>query len=536
MSGYQVKVDALREGETLDPFKTRVRVKESELKEKKEAISERYRALSVKREPFLTRAKAYAKMTLPALFNENEAPGSDGGAMQQSWQSLGAQGVNHLSNKLTMTWFPPQRSFFRMTFTDDAKKALYEAGVKDADLLSLLSKSEEKARMEHELVQGRIAWGLGAKHLIAAGNVLLYQPEDGATVAYPLDRYVIRRSKSGRVMEFIIEETKELAEFPPNIQALLKAKSRDLKPISEVKVYTSVKWTGRQWLVEQEALNIKLAEDQKLAEDNLPYIPLVWDRMYGEAYGRGLVEQNYGDIFTYGFLARAQAKGVALMSEVKFLVRRGSATSPREHAKAETGDYLWGEEGDISVIQLEKYNDLQAVSQVMEVYAKRIGQIFLLASANRRDAERVTAFELRQDAQELETALGGTYSQVAVAGQIPYARILLRRIKFKLAAKDVVPIITTGIDALGKAGELDKLMQFSEMMGVPNSWSESAQGRIRWADFMKFIAANLGMDTDAWLMTEQEYQQIMQQQQAAQQQQQAMELAAKLGPSAMKGE
>lgn len=144
-----------------------------------------------------------------------------------------------------------------------------------------------------------------------------------------------------------------------------------------------------------------------------------------------------------------------------------------------------------------------------------------------------TTVEIRQDAMELETTLGGTYSQIAASGQLPYARLLLKRTKFKLTASDVMPIIVTGLEALGKAGELDKLAQFSEMMAVPNGWSPAAQERIKWSDYMVMIAANLNMETP-WLMTEDEYNQ-MKQAQAQQQQQQAMlEAASKAAPTMMK--
>lgn len=499
----------------------------------KSSLANSYKMLSAKRETQLSRAKLYSKITLPALFSEDQSTDQGEAYTQNSWQSLGAQGVNHLANKLVMTWFPPQRSFFKIEFTDEAKEALYEAGTKDTELLGMMARAENKARLLHEQIQGRIGWTQAAKHLIVSGNAMLYTPVDDNLVCYPLDRYVVKRSKTGRVTRMILEETKCVSEFPPAVQAIIKSKRFAIKPDDTVELYTESKWDGSMYVITQEVLETAVGETYRVKPEDSPFIILTWERLYGEDYGRGLVEAVYGDLFTYAFLSKAVAKGCALMSEVKFLVKRGSATSPIAHAKAETGEYVWGEEGDISVVQLEKYGDYQTVLSVLETYSKRLGQAFLLASANRRDAERVTTYELRMDATELETSLGGTYSQIAVSGQMPYANLLLKRSGFKLPAADAVPVIITGIEALGKAGELDKLMQLSEMMAIPNSWSPAAQERIKWSDYIAFIAANLNMET-SWLMTEEEYAEFVARRNEQQQNQQMMEAMGKAAPQMMK--
>lgn len=518
--------------EPSDQYMNRMTVKPPSGKPR-DTLASKYKAMAAKRETQLSRAKLYSKITLPALFSEDQSTDQGGGYVQDSWQSLGAQGTNHLANKLVMTWFPPQRSFFKLEFTDEAKEALYNAGTSDVQLLGIMSKAENKAKLLHEQMQGRIAWTQAAKHLIVAGNAMLYTPKDDNLVCYPMDKYVVKRSKTGRVTCMVLEEVKSVSEFPPAVQAVIKSKRFNIKQDDCVSIYTQAKWDGSMYVVSQEVVDTPVGSEYRVKKEELPFIVLTWERLYGEDYGRSLIEEAYGDLYTYAFLSKAMAKGCALMSEVKFLVKRGSATSPVAHAKAETGEYVWGEEGDVSVVQLEKYGDFQTVLSVLETYSKRLGQTFLLASANRRDAERVTTYELRMDAMELETSLGGTYSQIAVSGQLPYATLLLKRSGFKLPATDAVPVIITGIEALGKAGELDKLMQLSDMMAIPNSWSPAAQERIKWSDYIAFIAANLNMET-SWLMTEDEYNKMAAERQKQQQQQEMMQAVGKAAPSMMK--
>lgn len=517
------------------PFNNRMQVK-PDSSPHKESLEKQYTGLKGKRESFLSRAKQLVKLTLPSLLNDSDYTDDQGqGYTQSGWQSLGAQGHTHLANKLTQTWFPPQRSFFKLSFTDEAKEALYAAGITESSLMQQLSAAEQRCQLYHEQVQGYLAWVSAAEHLIGTGNAMMYVPPDSDTViTYPMDKYVVVRSKSGRVLKMILEEEKVLSEFEPAVQAIIKSKRYGCKNSDAIPVYTCMKWDGasKKYHIWSEVVEVRITDTFKVTQENNPFIIMVWKRLYGEAYGRGLLEVVAGDLFVYQFLSKAVAKGCALMSEVKFLVRRGSATSPEAHAKAESGEYLWGEEGDIHVVQMDKYADYQTVSSVMEIYARRIGQAFLMSSATRRDAERVTTVEIRADAMELETTLGGTYSQIAANGQLPYARILLRRTGFKIGEQDVTPVVTTGISALGKAGDLDKLAQFSEMMAIPQQWAQDAQARMKWSDYMIMIASYLNMTTP-WLMTEEEFAQKMQAQQEAQQQQMMQEAAMKAAPSAM---
>lgn len=521
----------------VNPFKNKPQVAVTPQKSNK-TIGNRYKGMSAKREPFLSSARRYSKMSLPGLFNDtdgNPTTPQAAGYNQNGWQSLTGAGVNHLSNKLTMTWFPPQRPFFKMSFSESAQKSLNSQGIKQDDLGKLLAGGENRAMEWHNQHAGRIAWNQAAKHLQVAGNAMLYVPEDENVVCYPLDRYVIRRAKGGRVLLMILEEFKTLVELPDEVRQAVKMKRNGIKDEEEVAVYTQCEWKAGAYYITEEVEGMRIGNERRVKEEDNPFIPLVWDRLYGEDYGRGLIEVHAGDVYCYGFLSEQLAKGVALMSQVKFLVKRGSATSPTQHAKAKSGAYLWGEEGDIHIVQLNKYADLKSVREVMEIYERRLGNAFLLSSAVRRQAERVTAEEVRQDAQELETALGGTYTHIATSGQGPYSRLLLRRSKFNLGAKDVVPTIVTGLDALGKSSDLDKMVQLSQMMQIPNGWAPEAREWIDWGAWIQVCVNNLNMDAP-FLLSKDDHAKMVEQRNQQMQQQQMMDAAGKAAPQLLKGE
>jgi hypothetical protein len=238
-------------------------------------------------------------------------------------------------------------------------------------------------------------------------------------------------------------------------------------------------------------------------------------------------------LYCIEFLSEALAKGMSIMADVKFLLRPGSVIDIDEIATAPPGEWLYGEEKDIYVLQLSKYADFKPIAEVLQEYKRRVGQAFLMNSATTRDKERVTAYEIRSNAQELETSLGGVYSLLSQTLQVPLAYLYLRRVNFPLLRGIVMPKILTGLEAFGKINDLDKLMQFTEMMQLPQTWPAGLQERVKWDDFAKQIASNLSMKLD-FMMDEEEFAQYIQQKQAQQQQAMIQEAAVKAAPQIAK--
>ena len=74
---------------------------------------------------------------------------------------------------------------------------------------------------------------------------------------------------------------------------------------------------------------------------------------------------------------------------------------------------------------MQKFNDFRVAQESAQKIEERLAAAFLLNSSVQRDAERVTAEEVRFMAQELESTLGGVYSVLSQEFQLPlsgYAR------------------------------------------------------------------------------------------------------------------
>jgi hypothetical protein len=212
------------------------------------------------------------------------------------------------------------------------------------------------------------------------------------------------------------------------------------------------------------------------------------------------------------------------------MVNPNGTTRSRTLAEAPNGAIVQGSEGDVSVLQLNKFNDFRTAQTTMQGITDRLSQAFLLTSGVVRDAERVTAEEIRMLGQELEAALGGLYSLLSQELQLPIVTRLMDKMskekRLPKLPKDIVkPTIVTGVEALGRGNDLQRLDLFlagaNQVVGP-----QAVTQYLNVNDYFKRRATALGIETEGLIKTEEEIQQAMQQAQM-------MEMAQKLGAPAV---
>ncbi|AWD90615.1 head to tail connecting protein [Pseudomonas phage Njord] len=492
--------------------------------QKAKTIKQAYEKLKPQRNAFVERGKRFARYTIPHLLVDFDhvGMGDYGDSMNSTgWQGFGAQALTHLENRLVMTMFPPHQPFFSLDLTEKATAVLSEEEHAVVKSQSLLAAAVRSAMQEHEKINGRSAIGQAVRHLLCVGNGCLYLPTKGDVVHYPLNRYVVRRDKSGSLLKLILLEHKALDTFPPEIQAMIRAnrhsaagKDKD----TNIELYTEARRDGEFFIIRQEAEGNIVGTEYRVHEDRFPFIVLRWEANYGEDYGRSKVELHQGDFHMIQFLSEALAKGMILMADVKYLVKPGAVTDVDHLINSPTGEYVYGNIDDVGVLQLEKYADFTPIANVLDKYERRVGQAFMMDSQVQRNAERVTAYEIRRDSQSNEQALGGNYTLLAPSLQKRYARLLMYRIKFELGSDLVDTVLMTGIEALSKMSELDRIQQLTEMLQMPAAWPEPIQQRVQWGDLIQYLANQLSLELP-FMMNEEQFLEYSRQQQAAEQQQ-----------------
>ena len=485
---------------------------------------ERYNQLSTGRSQFLNKAVECSELTLPYLITQDNATKIDRRTFQTPWQSVGAKAVVTLAAKLMLALLPPQTTFFKLQVRDDKLGTELDPTMRSELDLSF-SKIERMVMDYIAASSDRVVVHQALKHLIVGGNALLFMGKNGLK-NFPLNRYVVNRDGNGNVLEIVTKELisrkvlgddllKTVEPHPNRVQD--ESRSDD----DSVEVYTCVKSDEKsgRWIWYQEVFGKIIPGSRSTAPKNSsPWLPLRFNTVDGEDYGRGRVEEFIGDLKSLEGLAQALVEGSAAAAKVIFLVSPSSTTKPKTIADAGNGAIVQGRPDDVGVIQVGKTADFQTAANLAQQIEKRLGDAFLVLSV--RQSERTTAEEVRLTQMELEQQLGGLFSLLTVEFLIPYLNrtllVLQRTNQLPKLPKDMVrPTIVAGINALGRGQDRESLTQFittvAQTMGP-----EAMMQFINPGEAIKRLAAAQGIDVLNLVKSEQqmaqENQQAMQQQ------------------------
>lgn len=499
----------------------------------------KYDELAGKRSVIESRIEEYATWTLPTIF-PLQGEGSET-EMQNDIQSFGAQAVNHLSNKLVMGLFGPSRSFFRLELTDKLREELVTAGITEDSIQGALQGAEQESVKELDRMGAREPFITAIQHLIITGNSLVEMPTDGAVQVYSVRDYVIERDINSFVIRIIIRDmTRFDALTVDQRTSIEQSNSRTFDDSHLIELFTDIVWhpDDNKYRVNQYAddVNVTVTEGVYPAND-LPYIPLVWKLVRGENYGRGLVEDYSGDFTQLSVSELAVSEIMGVIAQIKGLVHPTGITDVHELNASANGEWVSGREEDVSMLSFqEKIADLQAIEGFIDKKERRLSKAFLMDQASVRDAERVTAEEIRLIARDLELALGGVYTRLAQSFQLPIARLLLKRIEFTIDSKLIEPIIVTGLDALSRSGDLDSYRLFIQDVQLLGTIDEEIRGLLNLDRLVNFLAVNNNLDVEMALKTEDELAAKAEQQQRAQEQAIQEDIAMNTAPDLIKAE
>lgn len=494
--------------------------------------------LDNKRRSLLTRWERYASYTIPRVcLPENHNEKSD--EVKHDWQSVGAQAVNHVVNKLMLTLFAPSRPFMRLEISAEARSQLGEQ-VAEEDIDDILATGERKAvKVMDSRGDVRPALGLGVLNLVTLGNACFKFPEkkhEKFRCLYARD-WAVQRTGAGDVLRLVIREKYSFGELEEKVQQAYRTHRPGKRDDEMVTHYVVIIRNGKGgYEVKQ------YVEDHYLGPDfdgaykdyaTLPYKVITWQLADNADYGSGLVEDYAGDFAAVSAMSEAEVKAAILACEFRWLVNPGGMTKPEDLEQSENGAALPGIKDDISPLSTDQGQNLQTIAGVLEKYITRIGRGFLLGSAVTRDAERVTAEEIRMQATELETSLGGAYTRLAVEMQTPLARFLLAEVDIKVDGKAVDMSIVTGLDALSRNGDLEALRQALADINLVNTLPPQAQDRLNLGAIYSTILNGHGLPAGKYVKSEQQVSTEQQARAAAEQQQEVNAASAQAGAQAV---
>ncbi len=491
-----------------------------------------YHSLEGKRYNYIERARTCSKLTLPYIMPEAGFGGSS--KTLTPFASIAARGVNNLASKLLLALLPPNAPFFRLNVDTYSLKA---EGAPD-DIVSTiesgLQQVEEAVMDEISGTSYRASLHEALKHLIVTGNALIYMPKEGGMRVFHLDRYVVDRDPMGNVTHIATQENISRNALSPELSGMIPEDASSSATNSDLELYTACCLMDNKWHVFQDINGIRIPGSEGVfKKDRNPYIPLRFSLVSGESYGRSYVEEYLGDVQSLESLTRAIVEGSSAAAKVLFMVNPNGTTRARTLAESENGAITQGNANDISVLQLNKFNDFRVAQETMNSIKDRLGHAFLLTSGVVRNAERVTAEEIRMLSMELESSLGGLYSLLSSELQLPMVTRLMEVMGKKKSLpdlpKDVInPVIITGVEALGRGNDLQKLDMF--LAGANQVVGQQAVSQfVNVAEYFKRRATSLGIKTPGLIKTQEEIQAEM----TSQQEQTLLEKSAPSGVSAL---
>ena len=504
-----------------------------------QSAKERYETLRQHREHFLDRGQECSELTIPSLLPPDGFHSSTD--LYNPFQSVGARGVNNLASKLLLLLLPPNSPFFRLSVSGNAKRDLDQQKEIKSEVEKSLATIEREVSSKIEQLALRVSVFEALKHLIVAGNVLTYLPKKGTMRVFPLTNFVCKRDASGNIVEIVIEETIHPTYLDGDTLERI-SQFEDYKPDEECELYTHIyKLNDKEFYTCQEVKGVKIESSQgTYPVDSLPYQALRMVRVDNEDYGRGYVEEFLGDLKSLEGLSQSLVESAAASSKVVFMVRPNSVTRKKDLANTRNGDIITGSGDDVAVLQAQKQYDLQVVERSIAKLEERLSYAFLLNTAIQRDAERVTAQEIRYMAQQLETAMGGIYSLLSQEFQLPLVTILMKRMSQaneipSLPKNSVKPTIITGVEALGRGNDLQKLREFVAEIANLAQVNPAVVQSLNAQDLIKRIATGLGIDTEGLVKSDEELAQEQSAQEDAMQNQQMMQMTQKTKPPTVQG-
>ena len=388
------------------------------------------------------------------------------------------------------------------------------------DINKGLSKVEKLLLDYQEQKNDRVCFGESLKHLYVAGNVfLLHEQEDGMRY-YPLNRFCVKRDYSGNVLKAITEETIGFYSLPLEVQEKLKlqliekqGEKYDEKKIEEKEytLYTAFKRKQKKWEIYQEVEGIELPDSRGSYPIEIPpFTALRFTRIDGESYGRGLIEEYIGDISYLDILSLAIKETALAASKLLMLVNPNGMTKIKHLSETKNGGFALGRIEDVQPLQANKYYDLRVAQEECDKIERRLNRIFVMKAAIQRDAERVTAEEIRTMVQDLEEALGNHYSIMAKEFQLYYVKITFFHLQKEkrnmlpdlIRDKNIKLKVTTGLEALGRGSDLNKLITFLDIMGRIAPAVQQLGGKVE--KIANDVATSLNLDIEGMFMTEEE--------------------------------
>ncbi len=420
-----------------------------------EIPSEYYNSVLADRKPYESRAEQIANISLPATIRADGSTGSNE-LISSASQSFNGGLVNNLKSKMGMALLPPSTSSFRLLPDPMLFKDIKDSEGAKEKIRAELSMNTDIINKDIEIQQIRDSLFTMIQQLIIVGSVVVEKiPNDGILV-YPLKSFVTRLDSRGNPVAIVTHE--KIIQLPKDITV------KEIKDEYDLFTAYYVDDDGK-WIMKQDIDGEIVGKEKSYKDyDALPVRYFGWNWLVGDQYHRPFAEDYYADMNQVDKLGKLNTEGAVISAKSVLMVdQRGGRTRTKDIADAANGDIIDGRADDVTAFQFNKNFDFQVSNEREATIKKELMKSFLDTGSVQRDAERVTAEEIRLMAQQLESStLAGIYSKLSLQWSKWIVQKVMKEVKIEFEA--IEPSILTGLDSLGRSQESQKLDGYMQRM------------------------------------------------------------------------
>lgn len=427
--------------------------------EKLESLYKRYEDSNV-----VLASEQLARWTIPSvMLKYNTVQDGKRVLMERDYQSKGARLVNSLASKIVQSLIPDNTPFFSIKL-DDALQGEVQSG------LNISSDQYESQLIQWAAdASARAITGTSyskyshlAKLLVITGNALLYRdPSNYDTSVYSLRQYVVNRDGYGNVTCIIIKERVQVQDLPESLRA---SQFKDKPEWENLTLYTQVRLNKQKnvWEVTQEVQGITLDDVSTYPKNLCPYIVCTANLNTGEHYGRGIVEDYAPDFARLSELSTAlQMYEIESLRLLNFVASQ-TGLDIQQLDDAAVGEYLQAEKDGIFAHEGGTSQKMQVIQAEIQSIFQELSQAFMY-TGNFRQAERVTAEEIRAVIQETNVGHLSVFSHISETFLKPLAHLLLFEVEPKLNLillnNQAQLQLQVGASVVNKSVQVDRLLQ-----------------------------------------------------------------------------
>lgn len=482
-----------------------------------------YDSLTSDREDYLKRGRESSEVTLPYILTEQGSNQST--KFANPYSSVGGQGVQNLASKLITTLFPTNTSFFDIVLDAEVKRQYEEqSGATKGEVERALKQITAQVNSHIDTSNYIPTLYTSFLHLLITGNILLWNKDDNL-VQYPLDAYVVQRDKKGSILQIVCTEMVSPKTLTDEVITACQLDAT----AKEYTLYTGAILEEGKYKVYQEINDLIVpGSETAYKRDALPFLALQFtNSTTDQHYGRSLIDTVISDLNVLDGLTKAVLQVSAVSSKLLLMVNPTAEVDVNKLSNAKSGDFILMKPDDVQALQFDKNNDLSVAYNVMQTIEARLQKVFLMPS-DALNNKQMTATEIRFVAVQLETALGGVYSNMQNQLQLPLLRIVVN----ELTRKGVIPEIPTtdgnvnikivaGFSGIGQSRDLENLNGLVTL--ISNLGDDAVATYVNIGEMITRFANALNIDTQDLVKTQDEIQQEQQAQQQAQERAMLME-------------